>query len=82
VYEEVKFEPQLMCDEQELSATLASAQLEDGDILCLQAAPTPVRVLCMEAGQWPLIAHHGRIVGAAHESTGPGFRPWTPLASL
>jgi ubiquitin carboxyl-terminal hydrolase 7 len=43
VYEEVKFEPQLMCDLQTMSHTLAQAQLEDGDILCVQAEPAEVR---------------------------------------
>ena len=48
IYEEVKFEPQLMCDLQNMAHTLAQAQLEDGDILCLQAELTEVRGL----SQW------------------------------
>ncbi len=38
VYEEVKFEPSVMVDKLGPGITLASAQLEDGDILVFQQA--------------------------------------------
>ena len=36
VFEEIKFDPQLMCEPMAPAATLAAAALEDGDILCYQ----------------------------------------------
>lgn len=42
VWEEVKFEPEVMCEPCEPGLTLAMAQLEDGDILCFQRALTEV----------------------------------------
>ena len=46
VWEEVKFEPEVMCEPCEPGLTLAMAQLEDGDILCFQKALTEVGELC------------------------------------
>lgn len=43
IYEEIKFDPSVMVDLQTPSHSLANAQLEDGDILCLQEEPTEVR---------------------------------------
>lgn len=42
VYEEIKFEPSVMVELQNPAHTLAAAQLEDGDILCLQQEPSEV----------------------------------------
>ena len=43
VYEEVKFEPNVMVDLVSPTLTLSGAQLEDGDILVFQPRPTQVR---------------------------------------
>ena len=52
MWEEVKFEPEVMCEPCEPGLTLAMAQLEDGDILCFQRALTEVwellRCWCMK----------------------------------
>ena len=42
IYEEIKFDPSVMVDLQNPQHTLANAQLEDGDILCLQEEPSEV----------------------------------------
>lgn len=76
IYEEVKFEPQLMCDLQPLSATLANAQLEDGDILCLQREPTEVLA--------PILCSHvlmDRISGACTLLSFVGLT-WLPGAAV
>jgi len=43
VWEEIKSEPAVMCERLAPSATLASCQLEDGDILVLQLSLDEVR---------------------------------------
>lgn len=43
IYEEIKFDPSVMVDLQNPQHSLANAQLEDGDILCLQEEPSEVR---------------------------------------
>jgi ICP0-binding domain of Ubiquitin-specific protease 7 len=43
VYEEIKFEPTVMCDVLERGSTLQQLQLEDGDILVLQRVVPTVR---------------------------------------
>ena len=45
IYEEIKFDPTVMVDLQNPSNSLANAQLEDGDILCLQEQPIEVTIL-------------------------------------
>ncbi|KAK9823704.1 hypothetical protein WJX72_004794 [[Myrmecia] bisecta] len=40
-YEEIKFEPNVMCDQLQPKTTLTTAQLEDGDIMCYQLALAP-----------------------------------------
>ncbi|RCV38640.1 hypothetical protein SETIT_8G159100v2 [Setaria italica] len=39
LYEEIKFEPNVMCEIIDQKLTFRSSQLEDGDILCFQKAP-------------------------------------------
>ncbi|PKA50906.1 Ubiquitin carboxyl-terminal hydrolase 12 [Apostasia shenzhenica] len=41
LYEEIKFEPSVMCEHIDKKLTFRSSQLEDGDIICYQKAPTP-----------------------------------------
>ena len=42
VYEEIKYEPTVMCQRQRMQDTLNNAQLEHGDILCIQETVQPV----------------------------------------
>ena len=42
IYEEIKFEPTVMCQPQRPQDTLMNGQLEHGDILCIQEAVSPV----------------------------------------
>jgi ubiquitin carboxyl-terminal hydrolase 7 len=42
VYEEIKYEPTVMCQRQRMQDTLMNAQLEHGDILCIQEMVHPV----------------------------------------
>lgn len=42
IYEEIKFDPTVMVELQNPNHSLANAQLEDGDILCLQEQPREV----------------------------------------
>lgn len=44
VYEEIKFEPSVMVQRQRAQDTLSNAQLEHGDILCVQEAVSAVSV--------------------------------------
>ncbi|CAN6439957.1 unnamed protein product [Victoria cruziana] len=39
LYEEIKFEPNVMCEHIDKKATFRASQLEDGDIVCYQKAP-------------------------------------------
>ncbi|PKA56995.1 Ubiquitin carboxyl-terminal hydrolase 12 [Apostasia shenzhenica] len=41
LYEEIKFEPSVMCEHIDKKLSFRSSQLEDGDIICYQKAPTP-----------------------------------------
>ncbi|RLN29584.1 ubiquitin carboxyl-terminal hydrolase 12-like isoform X1 [Panicum miliaceum] len=41
LYEEIKFEPNVMCEHIDKKLTFRSSQLEDGDIICFQQAPVP-----------------------------------------
>ncbi|XP_066359021.1 ubiquitin C-terminal hydrolase 12-like isoform X2 [Miscanthus floridulus] len=41
LYEEIKFEPNVMCEHIDKKLTFRSSQLEDGDIICFQTAPVP-----------------------------------------
>eukprot|EP00252_Welwitschia_mirabilis_P016659 TRINITY_DN3688_c0_g1_i1.p1 TRINITY_DN3688_c0_g1~~TRINITY_DN3688_c0_g1_i1.p1 ORF type:complete len:1121 (+),score=247.00 TRINITY_DN3688_c0_g1_i1:261-3623(+) len=41
LYEEIKFDPCVMCEHIEKRMTFRSSQLEDGDIICFQKALTP-----------------------------------------
>ena len=45
IYEEIKYEPTVMCQRQRMQDTLNNAQLEHGDILCVQETVQPVRFL-------------------------------------
>ncbi|XP_058787289.1 ubiquitin C-terminal hydrolase 12-like isoform X2 [Vicia villosa] len=42
LYEEIKFEPNVMCEPIDKKVTFRSSQLEDGDIVCFQKAPPVV----------------------------------------
>ncbi|KAI5400564.1 ubiquitin carboxyl-terminal hydrolase 13, variant 3, partial [Lathyrus oleraceus] len=42
LYEEIKFEPNVMCEPIDKKVTFRSSQLEDGDIVCFQKAPSVV----------------------------------------
>ncbi len=44
IYEEIKYEPTVMCQRQRMQDTLSNAQLEHGDILCIQETVQPVRL--------------------------------------
>ncbi|KAG5053183.1 hypothetical protein JHK87_005381 [Glycine soja] len=39
LYEEIKFEPNVMCEPIDKKVTFRASQLEDGDIICFQKAP-------------------------------------------
>ncbi|KAF5177466.1 Ubiquitin carboxyl-terminal hydrolase [Thalictrum thalictroides] len=39
LYEEIKFEPSVMCEHIDKKVSFRSSQLEDGDIVCLQKSP-------------------------------------------
>nr|CAB3462100.1 unnamed protein product [Digitaria exilis] len=41
LYEEIKFEPNVMCEHIDKKLTFRASQLEDGDIICFQKAPVP-----------------------------------------
>ncbi|XP_062204284.1 ubiquitin C-terminal hydrolase 12-like isoform X2 [Phragmites australis] len=41
LYEEIKFEPNVMCEHIDKKLTFRSSQLEDGDIICFQKSPVP-----------------------------------------
>ncbi|KAL0912228.1 hypothetical protein M5K25_018190 [Dendrobium thyrsiflorum] len=41
LYEEIKFEPNVMCENIDKGLTFRSSQLEDGDIICYQKSPAP-----------------------------------------
>ncbi|KAJ6827494.1 ubiquitin carboxyl-terminal hydrolase 12-like [Iris pallida] len=41
LYEEIKFEPNVMCEHIEKKLTFRLSQLEDGDIICYQKSPAP-----------------------------------------
>lgn len=42
VFEEIKFEPKVMCNQLDRRSTLVSFELEDGDIICFQrSGPKP-----------------------------------------
>lgn len=45
IFEEIKFDPTVMVELQNPSHSLANAQLEDGDILCIQEQPSEVKIL-------------------------------------
>ena len=45
IYEEIKYEPSVMCQQQRMQDTLNNAQLEHGDILCIQKTLQPVSIL-------------------------------------
>ncbi|KAK1288930.1 Ubiquitin carboxyl-terminal hydrolase 12 [Acorus calamus] len=40
LYEEIKFEPTVMCEHIDKKATFRASQLEDGDIICYQKSPS------------------------------------------
>ncbi|XP_061352582.1 ubiquitin C-terminal hydrolase 12-like isoform X2 [Gastrolobium bilobum] len=40
LYEEIKFEPNVMCEPIDKKLTFRASQLEDGDIICFQKAPS------------------------------------------
>jgi ubiquitin carboxyl-terminal hydrolase 7 len=40
LYEEIKFEPNVMCEPIDKKVTFRASQLEDGDIVCFQKAPS------------------------------------------
>ncbi|KAI5393497.1 ubiquitin carboxyl-terminal hydrolase 13, variant 2, partial [Lathyrus oleraceus] len=42
LYEEIKFEPNVMCEPIDKKVTFRSSQLEDGNIVCFQKAPSVV----------------------------------------
>ena len=50
IYEEIKFEPTVMCQPQRPQDTLMNGQLEHGDILCIQETVSPVSDLARSAG--------------------------------
>uniref|UniRef100_A0A2N9EUT0 Ubiquitin carboxyl-terminal hydrolase 7 ICP0-binding domain-containing protein n=1 Tax=Fagus sylvatica TaxID=28930 RepID=A0A2N9EUT0_FAGSY len=39
LYEEIKFEPNIMCERIDKKVTFRGCQLEDGDIICFQKSP-------------------------------------------
>ncbi|CAA6667135.1 unnamed protein product [Spirodela intermedia] len=41
LYEEIKFEPSVMCEHIDKKLTFRSSQIEDGDIICYQKSPLP-----------------------------------------
>ena len=49
IFEEIKFEPTVMCQPQRPQDTLMNGQLEHGDILCIQEAVSPVSDLARSA---------------------------------
>ncbi len=61
IFEEIKFEPTVMCQPQRPQDTLMNGQLEHGDILCIQEAVPPVSGLARDA-------HLARHVSAAPAS--------------
>ncbi|GMI70096.1 ubiquitin-specific protease 12 [Hibiscus trionum] len=46
LYEEIKFEPNVMCEHIDKKLTFRTSQLEDGDIICLQKFPEVVSEQC------------------------------------
>ena len=51
IYEEIKYEPAVMCQRQRMQDNLNNAQLEHGDILCVQETVQPVRSLWLTGEQ-------------------------------
>ncbi|XP_020087505.1 ubiquitin carboxyl-terminal hydrolase 12-like isoform X1 [Ananas comosus] len=41
LFEEIKFEPTVMCEHVDKKLSFRASQLEDGDIICYQKSPTP-----------------------------------------
>ncbi|KAF3789504.1 Ubiquitin carboxyl-terminal hydrolase 12 [Nymphaea thermarum] len=46
LYEEIKFEPTVMCEHIDTKVTFRASQLEDGDIICYQKAPQVTNESC------------------------------------
>ncbi|XP_031479052.1 ubiquitin C-terminal hydrolase 12-like isoform X2 [Nymphaea colorata] len=46
LYEEIKFEPTVMCEHIDTKVTFRASQLEDGDIVCYQKAPQVTNENC------------------------------------
>ena len=53
IYEEIKFDPTVMVELQNPNHSLANAQLEDGDILCLQEQPREVSISLLPKSHQP-----------------------------
>eukprot|EP00850_Spirogloea_muscicola_P017054 SM000143S00719 [mRNA] locus=s143:49387:56676:- [translate_table: standard] len=53
LYEEIKFEPSVMCESIDKKVTFKSSQLEDGDIVCLQRPPAAIAAEVEEPARYP-----------------------------
>ncbi|XP_011042519.1 PREDICTED: ubiquitin carboxyl-terminal hydrolase 12-like isoform X2 [Populus euphratica] len=46
LYEEIKFEPRVMCEHLDKRASFQTSQIEDGDIICFQKSPPEIEEDC------------------------------------
>ncbi|PIN20931.1 Ubiquitin carboxyl-terminal hydrolase [Handroanthus impetiginosus] len=65
LYEEIKFEPSIMCEPIDKRFTFKSSQLEDGDIVCFQkslSAETSQRLRCPDVPSFLVYQHNVQVV--------------------
>ncbi|KAG8387302.1 hypothetical protein BUALT_Bualt02G0007200 [Buddleja alternifolia] len=64
LYEEIKFQPNVMCEHIDKRLTFKSSQLEDGDIVCFQksSVQTSQRFRCPDAPSFLLYRHNLQVI--------------------
>ncbi|KAF2299873.1 hypothetical protein GH714_005290 [Hevea brasiliensis] len=65
LYEEIKFEPSVMCEPIDKKSTFRASQLEDGDIICFQKSPlveTDEQFRCTDVPSFLEYVHNRQVV--------------------
>ncbi|OAY52179.1 ubiquitin C-terminal hydrolase 13 isoform X3 [Manihot esculenta] len=65
LYEEIKFEPSVMCEPIDKKSTFRASQLEDGDIICFQKSPlveTDEQFRCTDVPTFLEYVHNRQVV--------------------
>ncbi|KAJ9189312.1 hypothetical protein P3X46_000622 [Hevea brasiliensis] len=65
LYEEIKFEPSVMCEPIDKKSTFRASQLEDGDIICFQRSPlveTDEQFRCTDVPSFLEYVHNRQVV--------------------